>query len=126
MSIKHRVTGLKKIRLNITKTKAEIAAGARFGVNEAGHIVKSASEDLTSIDTGELIQSSFNLPRGTTARPKAVVGYRAKYARIVHEKHNDTNWHRAGAENRFLEKAVVRNTTKIFNAIKNAIIGGFS
>jgi len=111
-------SGSKAVRINLSRAITGIRGNVRGGLRAAGELVKDASEDLTSIDTSDLINSTFNTAVGSKKKPAQVIGYKEDYSAIVHEMSDDTNWQRPGAENQFLEKAVVRNITRIINAIR--------
>ena len=113
-----RVTGQRAIIINYRGAMRGLRRNVRRGLFAAGELVKEASEDLTSIDTSFLIKSTFNEPGGSKAKPFQVIGYEAEYAATVHEMPDTTNWQRPGAENEFLEKAVLRNISAIINAIR--------
>ena len=48
----------------------------------------------------------------------ARIGYTAKYAAWVHGMPNDVNWTTPGTGNKFLEKAIRRNTREILGIIR--------
>lgn len=112
-----KVTGTKRVRQKLFRGISGIRGNLREGLEKAGELVKGKSEDLTSIDTSVLIKSTFNTPEGTNKKPSQIIGYEADYAAHVHEMPESTNWQRPGAENEFLEKAVIRNVSSILNLI---------
>ena len=116
MSIK--AIGQKKILVNLNRCIKKIQGNVSLGLDAAGAFVEGESKELTSIDEGVLINSTFNKQSGSRTKPVQVIGYRAEYAAHVHEMPSSTNWNRPGAENKFLEKAVVRNVSRILNLIK--------
>lgn len=108
---------LKEISANLSRAFNNIENHTREGLQDALEFIKQEAQDLTSIDTGVLIKSAsyrtWDRPWGLFGE----VGYKAGYAVYVHEMPETTNWQRPGAENRFLEKAVVRNIPGIINRI---------
>lgn len=121
-NVRYRIHGIEAVQKELTRKIRAINGGTLDGVTSAAKLVESESKQLTSIDTRELIESTF-VRTGMTAKnkPIAVVGYEAKYAAAVHEMPADTNWKKPGAENKFLQKAVVRNFAKILSIIKSKI-----
>ena len=113
-----KILGEKRVLINLSKAIGNIQGNVSLGLEAAGKYVEGESKELTSIDTGVLINSTFSKKAGTKRNPVQVVGYRAEYAGHVHEMPDTTNWNRPGSENKFLEKAVVRNITRIINLIK--------
>lgn len=110
--------GSRTVRINLKRAITGIRGNIRDGLRLAGDLVKDKSEDLTSIDTSDLINSTFNTAVGSKKKPAQVIGYKKDYAAHVHEMPESTNWQRPGAENEFLEKAVIRNITGIINKIR--------
>ncbi len=120
-NVNYTVTGVEDARNNLAKAIQRIEIHTREGIRESVKFVKSEAQDLTSIDTGDLIASAFfrtGFLDAAKTKPIGLVGYKVEYAAAVHEMSDETNWQRPGAENKFLEKSVVRNFTKIFNIIK--------
>lgn len=121
--VNYKVSGLQDIQNQLNRALNGIEGHTREGVKDAATLVKTASQELTSIDTGDLIGSAFlrtGFEGSGKSKPVAIVGYgihKAPYAAAVHEMPADTNWQRPGAENKFLEKAVFRNLSKVLNAI---------
>lgn len=111
-----KVEGVEEALRKLNSAIDGIEGNTKDGVALAAQFVKGESQHLTSIDTGNLINSAFAKPINEGAGQ--VVGYSAKYAAAVHEMPKDTNWHRPGAENKFLEKAVLRHLGEIFNLIQ--------
>ena len=112
-----KIDGLGDIEKSLNKAIAEIEGNTKDGIEAAAFFIEGESKKLTSIDEGVLIGSAFKTP--TPDRKSFTVGYSAEYAATVHERGDGTNWNRPGAENKFLEKAVSRNLTKILNLIVN-------
>lgn len=121
--VNFKVKGLQDIQNKLNQALRGIEGHTRAGVKDAAILVKSEAQALTSIDTGELISSAFlrtGFEDSAKTKPVALVGYginKAPYAAAVHEMPASTKWKKPGAENKFLEKAVFRNLSKILNII---------
>ena len=121
--VNFKVKGLQDIQNKLSQALRGVEGHTREGVKAAATLIKVEAQELTSIDTGELIGSAFlrtGFEDSAKAKPVALVGYginKAPYAAAVHEMPADTNWQKPGAENRFLEKAVFRNLSKVLNLI---------
>jgi hypothetical protein len=115
------ITGLEDAEKRLAKAIAGIEGNTREGIRESAIIVKETAQELTSIDTGDLIGSAFyrtGFLDSRKTKPVALIGYKEDYAAAVHEMPENTNWQKIGAENKFLEKGLVRNITKIYNTLK--------
>lgn len=125
--VNYKISGLQNIQNNLSIALKGVEGHTREGVKNAAKLVKKEAQDLTSIDTGELIKSAFlstGFEDSAKTKPVAIVGYgvrTADYAAAVHEMPDETNWQKPGAENKFLEKAVMRNLTKIINLIIRSV-----
>lgn len=141
MKIKYQVRGLAEAQAELNRALAGIGGNTENGINMAGEFVKGESQELTPVDEGVLANSAFVRRIGNKVAPAVEVGYTAKYAAAVHEApmtlkgQPRANFGKTGAgesfgggsgkgnywdggENKFLEKAVVRNITAIYNIIK--------
>lgn len=116
------VTGLRNVQQNLSNEISKIKGDTSKGIRAATLFVENGSNKIAPHDTGVLINSSFS-NMGVTRRGDAVgtVGYTVKYAPFVHGASDDTNFQKTGAENKFLEKAVVRNFVRILNIIKKRV-----
>lgn len=109
--------GLEGVESKLDEATKGILKNNAEGITLAGEFVKGESQLLTSIKEGNLIRTAFSKSTGDDKKPGATIGYTADYAGAVHEMPDDTKWNRPGAENEFLEKAVIRNLSKIVNLI---------
>ncbi len=110
-------SGISGIEKNLSLVLQGIHNHSSTGLHVAATLIKGESQELTSIDEGALIKSAFNMDISDDKGPGQMVGYTAEYAPYVHGMPDDTNWNRPGAENEFLEKAVLRNLSKVLNII---------
>lgn len=110
------------------------------GLAVAGEFIKSEAQQLTPVDEGVLRNSAFSKMQTSGPKTFVVVGFTAKYAPAVHEapmalkgkprgnfgktksgesfgggSGKGNYWD--GGENKFLEKAVTQNLSKIVNII---------
>lgn len=113
----YRIEGIDKVQKNLNSAIDGIDRRTLAGVRAAGLFVEGESNEIAPQRTGFLINSSFSNISDTSDGPVAVVGYTAKYAGPVHEAPDTVEWHKPGAENKFLEKAVLRNFSRIINLI---------
>lgn len=118
------VTGLKQVEKRLTEVINERTENTIAGVRAAGLLVQGESNELAPQKTGLLINTSFSEVQEATVsaslRSKgatAIVGYTVEYAPDVHEAPDSVVFTKETAENKFLEKAVVRNFSEIFNII---------
>lgn len=135
--------GLKEVQENLNKAISGIKGNVVAGLEVAGQYVKGEAQDLTPVDHGILRNSAFSkLVKTGSSKASVVVGYTAEYAPAVHEapmtlrgkprggfgrtksgesfgggSGKGNYWD--GGENKFLEKAVTRNLSKIFNIVTN-------
>lgn len=125
--VNYKISGLQNVQNNLAIALKGIEGHTRAGVKNAAMHVKKEAQELTSIDTRELIKSAFlstGFEDSAKTKPVALVGYgvhTADYAAAVHEMPEETNWQKPGAESKFLEKAVLRNLTKILNIIMRSV-----
>lgn len=119
MSGEIRIVGLEQVRANLNAELSKLRGNVAAGLEVAGKFIEAEAKELTSVDQGILINSSFSKASGSKSEPSVTVGYTAEYAPYVHQMPDNTNWNRAGAESRFLEKAVTRNLQKILNIVAN-------
>lgn len=113
------VEGVEDARKLLSKHISSIEGSTAEGIELAAKFIEARAKELTSKDEGVLENSTFVKMVDTQKGPAALIGYTAGHAAAVHEMPDNTNWNKPGAENKFLEKAVVRNLTKIINIIKN-------
>lgn len=135
------VKGLEEVLTNLSDAIKNIEGNVLLGVRAAAAFVKKEAQELTPVDEGILRNSAFYRTVKTKDGPIAHVGYTAKYAAWVHEypmtlrgqpradfgktKEGDSfgggsgkGFYWDGGENKFLEKAVTRNFSKIVNLIQ--------
>lgn len=112
-----KVTGVEEVQRNLNKALKGINKNTSAGIAGASLFIKAQSQKLTSVKEGNLVRTAFSKEIPGSKETTYAVGYTADYAAAVHEMPDDTRWNRPGAENEFLEKAVVRNLTKIMNII---------
>lgn len=133
---------LKEVGQKLTESIAMIKGNVYEGVAVAGQFVKGEAQSLTPVDQGVLRQSAFSQMAGDKSKFATVVGFTAEYAPAVHEapmtlkgqpragfgktaggkefgggSGKGRYWD--GGENKFLEKAITRNLSKVFNIIAN-------
>ena len=113
-----RVKGAKKVLKRLNKAISKIENRTEEGLELAATFVEGEAKELTSVDEGILINSTFTKVIKRAKEFFAVIGYTADYAPHVHEMPENTNWNKAGAENQFLLKAITRNLSKIFNIVR--------
>jgi len=90
----------------------------------AGLVLQAEAMRITPVDTSHLIGSCYTNPVVDKGDKLSVeVGYWADYAAYVHEMPESTNWQKPKAENKFLERAMMRNEQKLL-AIMGAKSGG--
>lgn len=112
------VIGDDNVIKNMNRAIKKIRGNTRLGVNAATEFVKGEAQEITPVDKGILINSAFAKLGGSLLKIFGVAGFTTKYAAAVHEMPKSTNWKKPGAENEFLEKAVIRNVSSIINLIK--------
>lgn len=133
---------LKEVSQKLTESIAMIKGNFYEGIAVAGQFVKGEAQSLTPVDHGVLRNSAFSQMNGDKSKPAAVIGYTAEYAPAVHEAPmtlkgqprghfgkttngkafgggSEKGRYWDGGENKFLEKAITRNLSKIFNIIAN-------
>ncbi|MCK5641220.1 MAG: hypothetical protein KAJ19_10495 [Gammaproteobacteria bacterium] len=103
---------------SLSKEIKKIEGDIDDGMEAVAKFVMGKAQELTPVQFGILIGSAFSdfIRRGR--KSIARVGYTALYAAAVHEMPRTTHFRKAGAENKFLEKAVLRNTRMILRLIK--------
>lgn len=130
------VSGLRNVTANLNRAIRHVEGGTLKGLKLAALHIKEQAMPITphSGTTGRrkkdggrgvrgggsnLRNSAFvSVERKTAKRIVARIGYTAKYASWVHEMPNDVNWTTPGTGNKFLEKAVRRNTREILAIIR--------
>lgn len=129
---------------SVSKALEEAISGIKGNVTNglavAGEFIKSEAQQLTPVDEGVLRNSAFSKMQTSGSKVFVAVGYTAKYAPAVHEapmtlkgkprggfgktksgeslgggSGKGNYWD--GGENKFLEKAVTKNLSKIINII---------
>jgi len=120
------ISGLKEVQENLNKATRQIENNTVAGVRAASLFLKGESMELTPVDSGLLRNSSFAVTEKTPSGPVAEVGFAAEYAPFVHEaemklqgqpRSSGRGKYWDSGENKFLQKAVARNLTKIINII---------
>ena len=93
----------------------------------ASLFLKGQSDKICPHDTGHLVGSSYTKPIVERDTKLSVeVGYGADYAPYVHEMPESTNWRKPTAENKWLEKAMMRNEKKILQLMGAKLgLGGY-
>lgn len=136
-----KLKGLEEVMTNLNKELDKIKGKTLKGVRMAGAKIKRDSLEMTPEDVGGLRASSYEQEslNSSKERPLSEVGYTSTYAARVHE--SDMSWKgisreekkmgsREGyfwdiGENKFLEKAVKKNYSRIIDIIQRyAKIGG--
>jgi len=129
------VSGLRNVTANLNRAIRHVEGGTLKGMKRAAMFIQEQAMPITphSGTTGRrkadggrgvrgggsnLRNSSFTAVEKQGRRIKARVGYTAKYAAWVHEMPNDVNWTTPGTGNKFLEKAIRRNTREILGIIR--------
>lgn len=136
------VKGIKEVLGNLSNAIDMIDGNVLLGIRAAARFVKGEAQSITPVDEGILRNSAFTKSfkgEGSTG-PFAVVGYTAEYAAAVHEapetlrgqprgdfgKTRDgtsfgggsgKGFYWDGGENKFLEKAVINNFSRIITII---------
>lgn len=105
---------LKSLNDEIRKIEGDIDNG----LEAVGKFIIGKAMEITPVDKGFLIGSAFSDFIRRARRATVRVGYTIKYAAAVHEMPPETNWGKASAENKFLEKAIFRNVSTILEIIK--------
>lgn len=113
------IHGIEQVRSQLNAELSKLSGNVASGLEVAGKFIEAEAKELTSVDQGILINSSFSQLGGSRQSPTVTVGYTAAHAPFVHEMPESTEWNRAGAEAKFLEKAVTRNLQKILNIVAN-------
>ncbi len=139
-----KIRGEKEIIKNLNLEILKIDGDVRSGLQAAGLFIQAESQKLTPVDSSVLRNSAFSSTIKTADGSSMNVGYTAEYAPWVHEMpmtlkgqpRKDFGTTRKGVsfgggsgkgvywqdgENKFLEKAVVRNSGKIINIIKKRV-----
>lgn len=131
---------LATVNKSLSDAIAGIKGNVAAGLGAAGQYIKGESQKLTPVDEGVLRNSAFSNLQQSGDKMSVVVGYTAEYAPAVHEapmtlkgkprgnfgktaagesfgggSGKGNYWD--GGENKFLEKAVTRNLSKIINLI---------
>lgn len=132
--------GLVDVQRNLAKAIEGVIVNNAEGIALAGKFVEGEAKKLTPVDEGTLRLSAFSKSVGTKENPAVVIGNTAEYAAAVHEApmtlkgQPRSNFGKTGGgesfgggsgkgnywdggENKFLEKAVINNLSKIVNLI---------
>lgn len=138
MSVK--LSGFEELNRNLAKFVEAEQVQLRKGVQKASMFIKGESQQLTPVDFGTLRASAFYSTDIHNGYVRGRIGYTAEYAPWVHEMpmtlkgEPRSNFGKTGAgvsfgggsgkgnywdsgENKFLEKAVMRNTSTIIKII---------
>ena len=108
------IRGLSKVLSNLRQVKEDIVnrvmsqAGAK-----AARIVLAKAKELTPERTGRLVNSYTTIVRNTSSGVYVMVGNNCPYSLYVHEMPSTTRWRKDGAENKFLEKALIRTQDQV-------------
>jgi len=114
--------GRRVVMGNLRREINKIEKDASKGLIAAGLFVEAESNENTPHDQGVLINSSFVGPVNERLGKQFVqVGYTAKYAPFVHEMPETNNFSKPGTGPKFLQNALVRNTSKILAIIKSRV-----
>lgn len=97
----------------LLKNLSKIEQSGVQSVTTAVLFVKAESQKITPVDTSNLVDWAYTDVQVVGAAVNGEIGYTAYYAPYVHEMPADTNWQKPEAENKFLEKALLRNERKI-------------
>ena len=125
--------GEKNVIKNLNKAIRGIKGNTRSGILAAINLVQNKSQDLAPVDEGILMNSAFAKMASAKGlignKIFGIAGFTSEYAAAVHEKEEKNRgkprtgkdskgnyWD--GGENKFLEKAVMRNISTILNLIK--------
>ncbi|MCK5643131.1 MAG: hypothetical protein KAJ19_20145 [Gammaproteobacteria bacterium] len=115
---KGKLRGSEEILRNLNKEIGKIEGDLFNALDLAAIFIKGRAQRITPVDKSFLIGSAFSQAQRLRNRVVARIGYTIKYAPWVHEMPATTNWQKEGAENKFLEKAVVRNVAAILRLIR--------
>ncbi len=116
--------GMSDFLKNLNNTVGIIKTAGAKGLASAAIVVKGESMKICPVDKGLLINSAYTNPmteKGTLLSVE--LGYSQDYAPYVHEMPANTNWQKPGAENKFLEKALLRNEKKVNSLIQADLSG---
>lgn len=80
-----RITGVRKIRVNLKTYMVDQGRVFSIGLRRAGIFLQHKSQKITPVLTGTLRNTAFTRRFGSGYRTDVVVGYTAKYAAFVHE-----------------------------------------
>lgn len=123
--VKYEIKGLRELQKNLTLSIKSMESGVDKNLALLGNKIKNDSMRLTSIDTGETIESAYSIQNKSKHKSRVIIGYSAEKAIYVHDMPNDTNWQRSGATNKFLHKALFANVTvtrtKVIDAVRGAL-----
>ena len=106
------VTGLDDIVKDLNKAK-DVGATALF---TAAVFIKAEAQKITPVHYNNLLPSCYVQMEERSSNKDlltAEVGYTVSYAPYVHEMPSDTHWRKPTAENKFLERALMENETKV-------------
>jgi len=126
------VKGEKAVLKNLNRAVRKIRDNTGSGIHAAVEFVKGEAQELAPVDQGTLMNSAFakmGSIRGFAKRIIGIAGFTAEYSAAVHEAKevnrgktrtgkDAKGFYWDGGENKFLEKAVVRNIPTILNLIK--------
>lgn len=119
MANKLKITGEREIARNLGKEIAKIEGDISKGLRSAAIFVQGESMETTPVSQkgGKLLGSAFSAVGKIGGMIMARVGYTASYAAFVHEMPAENNFTKPGTGPKFLENAVVRNTSTILAII---------
>lgn len=126
------IKGQKNVIKNLNRAVRKIKDNTGSGIHAAIEFVKGESQEMAPVDQGTLMNSAFakmGKLRGAINKIIGVAGFTAEYSAAVHEmkevnrgkkrtSKGSKGYYWDGGENKFLEKAVVRNIPTILNLIK--------
>ena len=100
---------------NLNKELRAIKGKTIEGLTVSAMLVRSRSQALTPVDTGNLKASTYNASGGTSDKPVVEVGYTADYAVKVHE---DLGVYHKTGQAKFLETAIEKSKGDILDIVK--------
>jgi len=115
------VTGMEDVSKRLNSEIKNITGRTKKGMFVVGTFIADRAKKLTPVDEGILIGSQFSQVGEKKDGPFVNIGYTAKYAPFVHEMPETTNFKKSTAENKFLEKAVMRNFFDILEILKRFV-----
>jgi len=118
MTLKVKQVGQKKFKRRLKKELNKIEGDLEKGMTFGLIALQEDVEEITPRRDGFLIGSMFTAARKARNKIVGRIGFTQKYAAIVHEMPDDTNWTKPTSESKFLEKGVERNLDKFIKVVK--------